>query len=121
MTLTDNPTAPAPPLADDYPPYAVAPRFDEQGRKFVPEEPVPGVVNVPLGPVDAMALYLFWRDAAINAVAAGSGEAWSCSETRAAHFLRIARHIQPDCRDPFISLSASQLEALVAKHAGGVV
>ena len=119
LSTTPLPSAPQPP-ADEYPPDAVAPRFDEHGRKFVPEEPMPGVVNVPLGPIDALALSLFWANAATDAVATGSGEAWSFSETRAAHFLRIARHIQADCQEPFVSLSADQLEAFAAKHSGGV-
>ena len=119
LSTTPLPSAPQPP-ADEYPADAVAPRFDEHGRKFVPEEPMPGVVNVPLGPADALFLSLCWADTATNAVHAASIDLWSFAEMRAAHFLRIARQLQPECKAPFISLSADDIEASVAKHAGGV-
>jgi hypothetical protein len=113
------PPAPQPP-ADEYPADAVAPRFDELGRRFMPEEPYPGILNIPLGPIDALALSSFWSDAAADAARMGNGEVWSFAEERAAAFLRLARIMQPNCRAPFISLSAEQLDALIVKPAGGV-
>ena len=112
------PAAPEPP-ADDYPQDAVAPRFDEHGRKFMPEEPYPGILSIPIGPIDALALSLFWADAATHAARTGEGEVWSFSEERSAHFLRLARFMQPNCRDQFLSLSPDQIETLMARHSGG--
>jgi hypothetical protein len=122
MTTTGrDPLPPAPqPPEDEYPSNAVAPRFDEHGRRFMPEVPWPGIVNLALGPVDVMILHVFWKDTARKAAAAGNGEAWSFAEMRAAHFLRIAREIQPECQAAFVSLTREQLEAMAEKHARGI-
>jgi hypothetical protein len=118
--LQTDPLPPAPqPREDEYPADAVSPRFDELGRRFMPENPYPGVINLPLGPRDVLALSLFWTDAASTAATTGDGEAWSFAETRAAHFLRIAREIQPYCQAAFLSMTREQLEAWAAKRSGG--
>jgi hypothetical protein len=113
------PPAPQPPV-DEYPADAVASRYDEHGRRFMPEEPYPGILNIPLGPIDALALSSFWADAATHAATVGKDDVWLFAEERSAAFLRLARIMQPNCQAPFISLSAEALEALKAKHAGGV-
>jgi hypothetical protein len=122
MTTIDIPTEPTPspqPPDDNYPADAVAPRFDEQGRKFVPEEPYPGILNLPCGPADALVLSRFWAETAAEAVRMGDAKAWTFAETRAAHLLRLARRMQPDCQAPFLSLTSEQLEEFVVKHGGG--
>jgi hypothetical protein len=117
-----DPLPPAPqPQEDGYPAEAVAPRFDEQGRKFVPEAPYPGILNLPCGPADALVLSRFWAETAAEAGRTGNTEAWSFAETRSAHFLRLARNLQPLCVQSFLRLTPEQLEVFTIKHPKGAV